>query len=207
MEGDRSQGPKIRAKVDVAARGLLGAHVERFTRIVAGLGGASGRRAGPAGEAEVEHLGDLAFAGAAQEDVLGFQVTVDDAEFVSSRQRTGDVRNDLDNLSRLEPAFAPQPARQVFAAQRFEDDEGHTAPLAVVEYADHVVATQGIGCAHLAHEALAHGFQVHDAGTRQAYGAVPMRHLVVGVPERAPGSGREAAFERIAARDDHASNE
>jgi hypothetical protein len=61
------------------------------------------------GEPEIDDLGDaLGATTARQEDVLGFQVAVDDAGLVRLGEAHGGFAGDLQHVLRLEPSFPGQ---------------------------------------------------------------------------------------------------
>ena len=115
------QAVDVAARVHVAApRRLLGAHVGRRADREAGLGQLLGAgRAQRAGDAEV---GDDRLV-AVEEDVLGLDVTVDDAAAVRVGQRAGHVAGDSERVLDRK-LLLPREAR----AQRLPSDAWHRVP-------------------------------------------------------------------------------
>ncbi len=112
MEDD-AEAPDVGAAVDRLTGGLFGAHVAGGAEDEAGFGGAHaeggrfgrGRAGGLFGglsEAEIEDFDD-AFGG--DDDVAGFEVSVDDAFFVGGFEGFGDLPGEGEGFGEGQGAF------------------------------------------------------------------------------------------------------
>ena len=124
LERDDGERPEVGAMVDLfGAPRLLGAHVERRADEQTGLGDAVDRPvACPLGDAEIEHLGDLAVVVGNEENVLGLEIAVDDADRVRAREararrarRCRCVAGGVEAPIALEPAASDSPWRYSIA--------------------------------------------------------------------------------------------
>jgi hypothetical protein len=125
------QGVDVDAGVEgvVAAR-LLRRHVERRAQDHAGLGQA--RRVGLAGvglpqrlrDAEVDDLDEVLVLAAEQEDVVGFDVAVDDALGVGGAERRGDLPGDVGDPGLGQRALAVEQLGQRLTLEELHHDEG-----------------------------------------------------------------------------------
>ncbi|PRQ04694.1 hypothetical protein ENSA5_05430 [Enhygromyxa salina] len=196
LVGEDADGVEIAALVDLAARGLLGAHVARgakdHARAGQDLGGAIGVE--QLGDAEVDDLGDLAAVEAPRhEHVLGLEIAVDDAAVVGVLEPGQDLVEDLAGrlgLPRLAEAGAElladeQLHDQVLDARLRGPEVGHADAVGVVE---------ARGALGLAIEALADRAVRADVGVEDLDRDVALEG---GVPRAVDGAHAPSPEQRV----------
>ncbi len=162
---DRAERVKIRARVDEArVEPLLRRHVrERADRRVGGRErlGVVERLA----DAEVDELGDLAAAGAAQKDVVGRQIAVEDARGVRGAERPEYLLDNRTAVGEREHARAFQPLAQRLAHQPLAHD---ARPVPLLEVAVEARDVFALDPRHERRLALEHLQQVRPRERRAA---------------------------------------
>ena len=104
---DAAERVLVGARVDRAALDLLGRHVvDRADE--ATIAGQARDRGHMTREPEVADIGVVARPGGADEDVAGLHVPVHEAGLVGHVERGGDLFDQRDRASRLEPAVRPE---------------------------------------------------------------------------------------------------
>jgi len=141
----RAQRVDVRAGVDLVAADLLGRHeVGRADDL--GLVGRPARRlvaGAELGQAEVEHLGEVAAAGGAgDQHVLGLEVAVDDAEVVGLDQRAADLEEQRRGARPRHRPVAADERPEVGAADVLHDQVQRARHRAEVEDLDGVRVVQ-----------------------------------------------------------------
>jgi hypothetical protein len=113
----------------LGALDLLGRHVGRAAKQRAGDGQVLvDVAAHHLGDAEVEQLGsDGAAEGPREEDVLGFEIPVDDAQAVALHEGVHDGQEQIERVEGLHPALAGQTVGQTFTLEELHHEEGGPA--------------------------------------------------------------------------------
>ena len=89
---------------------------------------------------EVQDLHDRLPVLRNEEDVLGLQVAVHDAECVCSNEPARHLCNDGIGIVRAQFSQTIELCAEIFAFEKFHHDEGHAIPDPVLEYLDDVHA-------------------------------------------------------------------
>ena len=156
LEENAAERVHVGARVDRIAEELLGTHVlgradhepalrqRVFLRIVHRLG-----------DAEVDDLGDLfARAIARDDDVVGLEIAVDDAELVRGVQSVGDLAREVDRAARVEGAVFLENGRQRLTVDVLHHEVDDLVRFAVVEDRGDVRMQNASGVRRLARESL-----------------------------------------------------
>ena len=151
---DDAEGEEIAAAIDDRAGELLWRHEGGRAEKLAGSGELGG---GEFGDAEVGDLGALdsvLFFGGEQ-DVGGFDVTVDDAMFVGVAKGFGDLLAEFADALEREAIAGLGGVRESLSLDVFHDQKGKTILLADVENRNDAGMREAAGGAGFAVEALA----------------------------------------------------
>jgi tRNA A-37 threonylcarbamoyl transferase component Bud32 len=126
LVGEHPEGVDVRPVVDDVRRGLLRRHVLRRPDDGADPGEPLRLgRPGPLGDAEVEHLHEVAAVGPAEdEDVLRLQVAVHDAALVRRPEGPADLQEDGDRPGQRHRPVPVEDARQALPVERLHDEVG-----------------------------------------------------------------------------------
>ncbi|MCO5170068.1 MAG: hypothetical protein M9894_27345 [Planctomycetes bacterium] len=149
---DGRQRPQVGARVDLVARGLLGAHVAQGADDPPRLGHVGARVAARRlGDPEVEEP-HVPVVG--QHDVVGLEVAVDDPRRVRLGQRLERLLPERQDLRRRRPPGPRQPRRQRLAAHEVHGQvEPPVGLLAVVAHDDRVLVHERLPGRDLPQEA------------------------------------------------------
>jgi hypothetical protein len=212
LSSSYSTTPDVGALVDVTrAPDLLGRHeaggAERGVLSGEGAPGGRGvlghRGLGELGDAEVEHLDDLASVGRGREKQVGrLEIAVHDARAVRVRDGLEGLQREVDGPVDGEEADASEQALEVLALEQLHDDVG----LATLERADvhdarDVLALEAGDGAGLAHEALDGLLVPEQVRGEHLHRHVEMEERVVGGNDRAHRTLTEDAFDAVLAVD------
>ncbi len=137
----------------------------------------------------------------ADEDVAGFDVTVDDARVVGDLERLGDPADDAERVGGAELAPQAEEARQRLAVDELHDEVGDggvaVVDLAVVVDLDDAGALHDGDGARLAPEALAEAAVVDEVGQEDLDGDGAPQDRVRALPDVAHAAAADAAFEPV----------
>ena len=163
------------ARVD--RRDALGRHVLRRAEHLAGA--REPRVLRRARDAEVEQLGEVGPVGASrEEDVLGLEVAVHDAEVVGARERARDLDHDGQRAAERHGPFADGVRERGALEQLHHEVRGAVLALALVEDLDDVGVREPLGRLRLAAEALAHDAVLAERRVEDLHRARPVDQLV-----------------------------
>src|SRR5690606_6013223 len=184
---------------------LLGAHVVRRPQERAGLRGPVPTRiAVVLADPEVEDLGDLFVVAADQENVLGLEIAVNDAEGVRPHQRAGDVGDHAVGAARIEPAEPREACGEVLPVEELHGNVGHAAPIAMIEHVDDMGAPKLRRRLGLPLEANADLLALRLVVIDELERTARVKRQVEGEPHRPHAARAELPDEPIAAGDDDA---
>ena len=189
--------------VDRAAGDLLGGDVVEGADEAPGLGQA--RLGGDvAGDAEVRDVGVLFALLAAEQDVGGLDVAVDQAGGVDRVEAVADLGDQRHRVGGVEPAVAVDPAAEVRAGNEAHRDVGHAPLLAGRVDRDHIGVLDRGGDPRLLGEALGEDLLGGRLGSDQLqrHAAIEARlerqiedsHAAAAEPALDPVAGKIIAF-------------
>ena len=170
-----AHGVDVGARVGLGGRGDLGRDVRHGPEHVAGRGHRD--LGGRSGQAEV---GDLGGAVGGNEDVLGFDVAVDDADAVGGTQSLERVGRVAQRLGDREGALRAQELAQVRAVDEFHDEESLARHDPLVEDRDDAGVHDARGRACLASETLDECGRVCQVRVHHFEGDGPVESLILG---------------------------
>ena len=164
------------------------------------------------GDAEVEHLDEVAPAAVDEEDVLGLDVAVHDAALVRRAERRGCLAHDVEHAPLGERALALEQLRQAVPLEVLHDDEGASVlGRARVGDVDDVLVADRRRQPRLLHQALRHlgAIEVlfaqhldrHGLGQQHVRGLVHGAHAAFAdLARQAVAIGQRVAHQRVDGR-------
>ena len=223
LERDHAEGPDIDGGSGLIAPDLLGRHVVRGSEDRVGGGerhgtvavdegvvarGGLARRwprnrlgiAQELGDAEVEHLDRLAAVLLLHDDqVVGLEVAVHDAEGVGAVERAGRLLQEAHGGALRKPPQALEPVAHRLAVEQLHHDEG-PARLGdpEIEDLDGVAGLDLRGQLRFGHEALSRRFLLRRSRVQELDRDVGLEGQVAGAPDFAHASASEPLFELVA---------
>ena len=209
--GDDTEGVEVGPVVDLfVTKGLFRAHVVRCSHQVtrAGLMGLSAERR-RFGDAEVQHLDDDAlFVVLREEEVLGFDVAMDDAELVGLGEALGCVRDDAREQGDRQHRFLLQAVCEGLAPEHLHGDVGTTGFVnTMIDDAHDVGTVDPCGRLGFLFETGAEVFTGRELGPDELDGDPNIQRGVPSRPHAAHRAASEGLFEPKTPSDEPSRND